>query len=1007
MHIPYVQNKVRQLVVEQLHGMLDVPLSVGNIEVTWLHRLIVDDLYLADQKNQPMLAVDRLAGDLDLYPLLVNKQIALNTVRLYGLDLHLSKETPVSPLNCQFVLDAFASKDTLKKKSIFNLIFRSIQIRKGQFYYDVKNKPIKEKHFDTSHIGIQDLSGRISIKALKNDSLLAELKDLTLKERSGIEIKNMKFMAVGNLDSIKVKDFSLVMPHTLLNIKKAALTHLQQDSNKVDLGKAFVYLDITPSQIGLKDICPFIPALANFTDILRLKAKASGTIDHIVLDKLSLYRKDRFNFNGEMDLMHITNPDSTSLDGSVTDLTFTSEGVRWLVNNFSAKDLELPKPVLRLGDVNFKGNIKGQLANLNATGQLVTDVGGVNADLHFGKNLEGTTFLRGHVYSVGVDLHSLLEPKNPFGRVSFDLLLDMMRNKGQTFIGDVMGKVYGFDYKNYSYSDLTLMLNYRDDGINGQLQLDDPNGQLMVDGLFVNKGPHSLVNFIVNVSHFRPDRLNLTQKYVNPDFSGNIEANFEGNHVDNMIGTIELKELDFKTDLDSFYVKSLQVKAGGKGEERSLLVKSDLLNGAVEGNYSFARIVPNAMRTLSHYVPALLHTKAKMPITDNSFSFIFDINDIQDIAHTLQLPISINKPGQIKGYYNEQHSKVDLTADFPSLRLGKGKYENLRVECQNREDQLEANIVVTKLDVKKHRDNTLGIQASVKDDKLMANLDWSNSNKEHEFKGKFSGSAVFVREKDEKGKESLRTEVNIDRTPFVINDSIWHVAPSAITIQGTNYLVDHFKISSRGRYLSLNGIVSKDDPEAQLEVDLNKIQLAYVFDILGIPILQFSGEATGSIKASDLFGERIITSLLIANHFGFNQAEVGRLELNAQWVDDIGGILMMGSIYNDKGVWSDVNGYVYPVGKNSGLSLYFDAHDMNIRIAQPFVQNILKDIKGTGTGKIHLYGQPFSQITVDGDIAIKGGGAGIDFTQTYYNFDDTIHLKPDDIQLNGFKIRDA
>jgi hypothetical protein len=42
------------------------------------------------------------------------------------------------------------------------------------------------------------------------------------------------------------------------------------------------------------------------------------------------------------------------------------------------------------------------------------------------------------------------------------------------------------------------------------------------------------------------------------------------------------------------------------------------------------------------------------------------------------------------------------------------------------------------------------------------------------------------------------------------------------------------------------------------------------------------------------------------------------------------------------------------------------------------MQNIAKNIKGSGYGNVHLFG-PFSKLTVEGEALIKNGGLGIDY----------------------------
>ncbi len=217
-------------------------------------------------------------------------------------------------------------------------------------------------------------------------------------------------------------------------------------------------------------------------------------------------------------------------------------------------------------------------------------------------------------------------------------------------------------------------------------------------------------------------------------------------------------------------------------------------------------------------------------------------------------------------------------------------------------------------------------------------IGWAN-NKERLFKADISASTLFVEEESEKGPAKLRTEVTLNKSPLIIKDTLWTINPANITIREGKIGIEHFRVDHETQYLSMEGTISKD-PADTLLVDLKQIELSYVFDVLNIPVLQFGGEATGKFYVNDLFNSRMLNTDLEVKNFSFNQVTLGRLNLFSEWDDAQKGILMLGSIYKNDSTWTDVNGYVFPVGPNAGLSLYFDANDINLAFLQPFVDTV-------------------------------------------------------------------
>ena len=113
LRIPYIQNKVSEVATTQLSGHLGVPVKIGNVDIEWFNRLVLEGLYLEDQDGKVMFEANHVAAGFEIMPLLEGKFV-FTTVRLFGFSFNLRKHTPQSPLNLQFVIDAFASPDSIK-----------------------------------------------------------------------------------------------------------------------------------------------------------------------------------------------------------------------------------------------------------------------------------------------------------------------------------------------------------------------------------------------------------------------------------------------------------------------------------------------------------------------------------------------------------------------------------------------------------------------------------------------------------------------------------------------------------------------------------------------------------------------------------------------------------------------------------------------------------------------------------------------------------------------------
>ncbi|MCD7935378.1 MAG: translocation/assembly module TamB [Tannerellaceae bacterium] len=990
--------------MSELSGRLGVPVRIDRVEVTWLNRLVLDGVYLEDQRGDVLFEANHIAAGFEFFPLLKGKFV-FTTARIFGFTLNLSKETPESELNLQFVIDAFAKQEDNQEKREIDLRFNSILIRRGEFSYHVLSEPVNGGKFDPKHVNIHNLSGNISLKAFNKDSINANIKRLSLDEASGFNLSKLSLNIVGNPDSAHIHNFEIRLPETHLKIGQARIDFTPVDSLSRLVDQAPVALTIEPSQICLRDLAAFVPAFSNFTDIIDLSAEARGYIDDINLNRLTLTYSDKMLFNGKMNLRGITYPEEAYLFGEVSRMYITNEGLEGLVNNFSDKPILLPDPVRQLGSINFTGEISGFFDNLVAYGKLSSSIGTLQTDVLLGSNKEKgiATIIKGEISSSDLEIHRLFEAGNPFGSARFDIHLDATRPVNGYFAGAIRANLANLDYKDYRYENIRLSGRFSHNGFDGQVEVNDPNGVLYANGMFKNQGRNSIFNFQADLQHFRPDQLHLYDTYDSPDISLRLTADFTGNTIDNVAGSLSIDSLTMLTATDGFSIEHLEIEATGHEMDRTLSIHSDVLNGEIKGAYSFKTLIPSILRTFHDYVPALINATAPPQKTDtNNFTMFLSIDNTEAISRTLKLPFTVLKPVHISGQYDNLQNNFRLEATLPSFLIRQNQFENGFLYADNPYGIANLQVRATQFNPKGLR-NYLDLKANAHNNEIDTYITWAN-NKDRLFKADLSLHTLFSEEPNEKGKNDLVTQISVLQSPFVVNDTTWYVNEAQIEVRNKTIDIHNFRIVHENQHILIDGKIS-ENPADTLLLDLNEIELSYIFDILNNPVLQFGGKATGIFHINDLYGSRMLNTDLEVHNFSFNQVDFGRLSLFSEWDDDQQGILLLGSIYKTDSLFTDVNGYIYPVGDKAGLSLHFDANDIDIAFLQPFMEKVATGVKGRGYGNVHLFG-PFSELSIEGDAYIKEGGLGIEFLNTYYTFSDSVQMTPGLIQAKDLRIYD-
>lgn len=995
--MPSVQNYIREQIVAELKAKLKTEVSIRDLHFQPFTSLELIGVYLEDQNKEKVLEAEQLFANISIVDLL-RKKITINTLKINEFEIHLSKETPKSPLNIQFIIDAFKSDDNKESKPI-NLKLSAVSLAEGRFFYDVKDQKRLE-HFDPNHIEIRELGARLALKSLAPDSLNVQVKKLFFKERSGFNVENLTTRLITQDKKIFVKGFKLDLPNSLLQFQKCEVDLTDTDSIRPILSNAKFVLDINSSYIAPQDISAFVPQLENFRDKLYLKTKISGSMNDLIIDDLSLNYGESIRLLANAEVKDIDDVSKTYVLGSIDEFYLDSNGVLTLINNFSSVKKGLPEQLKNLGKITFFGDVSGYLKELVAFGSLRTDVGTLNTDLLFGfkPNSAIESYFKGDLSSANIELGKVLDNKD-LKNLSFDLTIDLKKNVNGPFGGHVSGVFHQFDYKGYTYEDIELDGNYDGKKIEGAVNVDGPNGHLAVDGLFDLSKNIPELNFNASLKEVNLEGLNLSSKYPKSLISLNLEANFAGNNIDNIDGFLRIDSLLFDTPGKDLFLDELLIEASGTKDDRRLSLKSDIISGEVTGAYSLLTMGASINESIRTYLPSLIAADRKTSVKENNLAFDFVINNTSDLSEVLKLPVTNLSPARITGFYNNVYDRFKVEAFLPSLKAGGTVIKSGYFVAENGTGDLVSKLTAL-VSGKNNSMNEIVLDLQAANDVVDSKIHFK-SDAEKLYQGDFHLVSNISRDE----RNNLTTNIDILPTSFTLNNIDWVVEEAKVAVEHGYIDVDGLSIHNTDQTQSINidGRYSPTNPNEILAVDLKKVNLSYVFDMLAIEALNFGGFATGTVKASSIKGKPYANVMLDVDEFAFNKASLGHLFLLGELDEETNKVMMKGHILTPDDDKTLIDGFISPISQE--LSINFDAKRINVGFLNKYVSTLFNNVSGKGSGKVHLFGD-FSNVTVEGKAFVENGNIGINFLNTNYVFTDTIFLDKGKIYFDKVKFKD-
>lgn len=990
--MPFFQEMVSSKVASYLENRLQTKVNIRQIDFGFFKSLILRDVYLEDLSGDSLLYARRISADFELIPIL-KKQWRFHSAQLFDFKLNLNKETSSAPLNIQYIIDAFSNNDSIKDNTI-NLKIRDLELRSGVFTYREKDKLPTKGIFNPNDFLFSDIAANIKIRNLEEDSLNIGIVRLECKEKSGLQIKKLTFDLTADKEFANIEKLQLESGLSSIYITNFHARYSDLKENKVGLKNTDIELRIENSKIYPEELKAFSPVFEQFKDYITLEGSFSGTPNDLDIENLYFRYKDSGMISANARINDTFNPSELMINCMIEESFFTVEGIERMINNFSEKETALPEKLLNLGKLTFQGSLRGKPKDLTAWGIMTSSIGALQANVTLGKD-QTANFLSGKLSSEGINLEKLMDSPD-YGDFVFDVNIDSHQKSAKDFWGTIDANILQFDYKGYTYYNIDADGEFSANHFKGLINMDSPEGKIAAEGLFAFEGENSQFRFSAEAREIMPDKLNLLKKSENSLLSFDINVDFSGNNFDNAIGSILLSNLVFTSPKGEFKMDKFLISSIFSGTGKDTKIRSDIINGSISGDYLYETLSQSVKRTLSRYLPSLADINTETPFSaNNKLNIDLTIEDMGDMDKLFGLPFSLHKTTTITGDYNSETDDLKLNISIPEMKFGGARFENIDAFVVTKNEI--ANLKIAGQALQKN-DNRLkfNLSSDAGGNELSTKLDWKRDIPGYE--GVIDFTTDFQRDEN----HFLMTKTAVAQSNLVFNDTIWRLYPTSILIDKNAIRINKLQAAHQKQFIKIDGAISKN-PEEKMLVELNEVNLEYIFNSLNIKSLDFGGIATGYVNVRDVYNTRELSTKLDVTDFSFNDAVFGNLDLTGTWDDENQGVLMDGIVVKNDSTDVFVKGIIYPVKEE--LSIDFNARNADARFLRKYLDRVAKNMSGELSGHLRLFGD-LNDPTVEGNVFARNCRFGIEFLNTYYTFSDSVFCSPEEIRIKDVRLYD-
>ena len=945
LHLPPVQTFLGSTVATALAQKFGTEVSVGKINLGFFNRIIIDDVKMLDQKGDSMIYASRLSAKVDLLPLKDGK-ISVSSAQLFGLRANIYRQNAKSDMNIQFMLDSLASKDTTQHKPL-DLRIGSVIIRHGSIAYNQRDIASAAGVFSPQHIGISNLSAHIALHHLTDNAIHLYIKKISFTDKSGLQVKNLRFKVNADKHQAHLSDFQLELPKSHLQLEDLIATYRTDEKGKLISETLQFEGGIKPSLITLSDVACFAPILRKWNDALYIDTHFSGTSTSARIHQLhfktqsgSILLKANAKASDWNRKLHWL--------ANIETLKVSDEGMEQIAANLGSK-VKIPKEVLRLGNIYYKGVASGKgKSQIGTKGVLRTDAGNVEIDAH-----QNGKQLYAKVDTKGINLGKILD------NAKLGIIAAHITAQGTKEHLVAKGEIPLFDFNNYRFCNIRLDGSYNKGLIDGLASIADPNITLQVAGKY--SIPKKQYEAQLNLAHLQPTVLGVKM-------------------ADN-----------------TYTLNGIRVSAKNEGADSYLDLEAPFANIHVKGQYDYGTLVQTMTNMLASKLPTLPGIGKTSDKTRNNFSIEAEIASTEILQRMLGVPLDIQQPVVIDGNISDLDRSVNLTAQLPAFSYNGSDYSGGALQMNTEGDTLKVDARI-KTGAAGSISPTLHVKASAADNTLMASLGYNNHSKSLPIHGALNAEAQFY-----KNTDNVST-AHVDIKPSVIHiaEKPWEVHPADITYSKNHLEIENFEVSHGDQHVAVNGLATPNK-EDSIVAQLKDVDVEYILNLVNFHSVDFAGKASGKAIVKSIFNDPDAYAKLDIKDFEFEHGPMGILHANVSFNKELSQIDINAVADEGEEHQTLIDGYVSP--KRNYIDLSIEAQGTNMKFMESFCGSFMDDIQARAKGKVNLVGD-LSDINLVGDLYATGK-MHMKQLGTEYSFKNLhAHAIPDDILLNNDTIFD-
>ncbi len=870
----------------------------------------------------------------------------------------------------------------------WDMTVEKMVLKNGVFRDDVNTSRAPYPHFDGLHILFGQINSTFKKLRFYKDTLSAQL-TLSTRERCGFEVTSMHADVKVHPKAMEFHNLDIRTPNSRLR-NFYAMRYDDFDDMGYYISKVVMDGRFKDSEVSSDDIAYFAPELANWKKHVTFSGNVKGTVENLGGKGLEIKAGESSYLNCDFKMTGLPDIEQTYINFKANDLHTNYADAVVIVPEI--KNIEQPK-LSSIQSLRFKGSYTGFIRDFVTFGTIETNLGTIVADLHMKLPENRSASYNGKIAASNFDIGPLLDNEQ-FGKISFDA-----SGKGSAFTlnqleAALTGNINSFEFNDYAYKNISINGKVAKKVFNGLVQVKDDNLEGNLDGIIDFSDVQPRFNFTSTIENTNLQRLNFTKKDI--DFNGHFRFDFQGDNIDNFLGSARLYDAAIFKEGKRISFDSLTLYSAMADSNKTLVLRSNELDAAIAGQFNMINL-PDAFRTfLNRYYPSYIKPSGKK-LHQEKFSFVLTTKNIEDYVALFTDKVSGFNNTTVSGRVNSIDNVFEASSEIPQFAYSNVSFSNVKLQAKGDLDSLFL---------------TTNIEDAYVNDSLHfpgSSINITSSNDLSSVKIFTTASQTFNNVFVDADVQTLRDGVQIrfKSSTFDINGKKWVIDNNGeLVLRRDLVTTDGFRIYCGDQEIYMRGSQGEDSSSNTLNIELTKINIGD-FAPFFVKDIRLDGLLNAYVNIEDPLGNVKFDVNGRADRFWLDNDSIGTLTLTAGYDDRFKrapfSVISKNAKFNFdlQGMYSVID------STTENLHIVTDLKGADIHPLEKYLSGIASNVSGNATGQITITGPP-KKLKYLGKVQLLNGGMMIDYTKCYYKIPKAnVEFKDGLIDFGTFAVKDT